>query len=91
MEFMSWVSRVWISLSLIAVAVIGIHVMSVESNAKINIGVNGICCECPIKATCHFLFDHASKRGLKQGKMAHLELKLYYKRQAVSHSSEMQE
>ena len=36
---MSWVSRVSIALSLIAVAVNGINV---ESNAKINIGVNGI-------------------------------------------------
>ena len=42
MGFMSWVSRVSIALSLIAVAVNGIHVVSVESNAKIYIGVNGI-------------------------------------------------
>ena len=42
MRFMSWVSRVSIALRLIAVAVNGIHVMSVESKAKINIGVNGI-------------------------------------------------
>ena len=34
--------RVSIALRLIAVVVDGIHVMSVESNAKINIGVNGI-------------------------------------------------
>ena len=36
---MSRLSRVLIALSLIAVAVNGFHV---ESNAKINIGVNGI-------------------------------------------------
>ena len=35
-------SRVSIALRLIAVAVNGIHVVSVESYAKINIGVNGI-------------------------------------------------
>ena len=35
-------SRVSIALSLIAVAVLGINVVSVKSNAKINIGVNGI-------------------------------------------------
>ena len=34
--------RVSIALSLIAVAVIGIHVVSIKSNAKINIEVNGI-------------------------------------------------
>ena len=34
--------RVSIALSFITVAVNGIHVVSVESNAKINIGVNGI-------------------------------------------------
>ena len=41
MGFMSWVSRVLKSLRLIAVAVT-VHVMSVESNVKMNIGVNGI-------------------------------------------------
>ena len=56
--------RVTIALRLIAVVVIGIHVVSVESNAKINIGVNGIHVMTvesfeKITATCHFLFEHA--------------------------------
>ena len=54
-------SRVSIALSLIAVAVNGIHVVSVESNAKINIGVNGIHVVSvesfkKIRANCHFWF-----------------------------------
>ena len=60
MAFMSRLSRVSIALSLIAVAVNGFHVESVESNAKINIGVNGITVE-RIMATCHFSFEHAWK------------------------------
>ena len=66
MGFMSRLSRVSIALSLIAVAVHGFHVESVESNAKINIGVNGINVETvksfeTITATCHFSFEHAWK------------------------------
>ena len=59
-------SKVSIALSLIAVAVNRIHVVSVESNAKIIIGVNGIHVMSvesfeKIMAICHFLFEHASK------------------------------
>ena len=88
MAFMLRLSRVSIALSLIAVAVNGFHV---ESNAKINIGVNGINVETvesfeTITATCHFSFDDvlSLKRGKMRQKEGHPELKLYYKRQAVS-------
>ena len=88
---MSRLSRVSIALSLIAVTVNGFHVESIESNAKINIGVNGINVETvesfeTITATCHFSFDNvlSLKRGKKRQKEGHPELKLYYKRQAVS-------
>ena len=80
-----------IALSLIAVTVNGFHVESVESNAKINIEVNGINVETvesfeTITATCHFSFDDvlSLKRGKMRQKEGHPELKLYYKRQAVS-------
>ena len=67
MAFMSRLSRVSIALSLIAVTVNEFHVESVESNAKINIGVNGINVETveTITATCHFSFDNVLRKGAK--------------------------
>ena len=72
MVFISRVSRVSIALSLIAAAVIGIHVVSVESNTKINIGVNGIHVVSvksfeKTTATCHFSFEHAWKTSTVKG------------------------
>ena len=70
----------------------GIHVVTVESNAKINIGVNGIHVVSvesfeKITATCHFLFHDVLRRGENGPKINPPELKLYYKRQTVSNSS----
>ena len=71
MGFMSRLSRVLIVLSLITVAVNGIHVVSVESNAKINIGFNGIYVKTvesfeKLRATCQFLFEDPSETKEKQ-------------------------
>ena len=91
MGLMSWVSRVSIALSLIAVAVNGIHVVSVESNAKINIGVNGINVVSvesfeKITVTCHFWFEHGSKT---EEKPANVLLKTERKKAMQHQSSEL--
>ena len=90
---MSRVSKVSIALRLIT-AVVTAHVMSVESKAKINIGVNGI----HVMSVESFRKDNgylsvfiSSCLDLRMGenelKTGHPELKLYYKRQTVSNPS----
>ena len=79
---MSRVSKVSITLRLIAVAVT-VHVAGVENKTKFNIGVNEIHVVSFWKRSWLDL-----RRGENEAKTGHPELNLYYERQTVSNPSQ---